>query len=130
VGRPIDGSDDGQASRNYIATISGGRATAGGIPLARTERHPASVAGVVDHLLARGELSGLRYGNTCRSDFEPLGVAGYWVPELDRAAAGQLFREHNQIGARDSRDSRGDQESLKAGKIEERGPQKLGRRLA
>ncbi len=60
MGRPIDGSDDGQPGGDYVATISVSRATDCGIPLARTERHPARVADVVDHLLARGELSRLR----------------------------------------------------------------------
>ncbi len=174
VGRPLDGSDDGQAGGNYIATFSRSGMTLGKTedrgprteeirsPPARIEARVAATVFEIRfgrHLSVVFELSkseslhrfhsgrnllgsaattsgvyripwSLRYGNICRSDFEPLGLAGYWVPELDRAAAGQLFREHNQIGAGDSRDSRGDQESLKAGKIEERGPQKLGRRLA
>ena len=57
LGREIDGDDDGQAGGDYIVTISGSRVTAGGLPLARTQRQPASVADVVDHLLARGELT-------------------------------------------------------------------------
>jgi hypothetical protein len=59
LGREIDGTDDGQAGSDYIATISGTRVTPGGLPLARTELQPHRVADVVDHLLARGELSGL-----------------------------------------------------------------------
>ncbi len=60
LGREIDGNDDGQPGGDYIATISGTRVTAGGIPLVRSQRQPASVADVVDALLERGELAGLR----------------------------------------------------------------------
>jgi hypothetical protein len=60
LGRPIDGNDDGQAGGDYIATISGNRVTAGGLPLARTQRQPASVEDAIDALLERGELAGLR----------------------------------------------------------------------
>jgi hypothetical protein len=55
-GREIDGDDDGQPGGDYIATISGTRLTTGGLPLAHTRRQTASIADVVDHLLARGEL--------------------------------------------------------------------------
>jgi hypothetical protein len=59
LGREIDGNEDGQPGGDYIATISGTRVTTGGLPLARTRRQTASIADVVDHLLARGELAGL-----------------------------------------------------------------------
>ncbi|MFI5460129.1 MAG: RHS repeat-associated core domain-containing protein [Isosphaerales bacterium] len=59
LGRPIDGNDDGQPGGDFVATISGTRVTAGGLPLARTQRRPASIADMVDHLLARGELGEL-----------------------------------------------------------------------
>ena len=59
LGREIDGADNGQPGSDYIATISGTRVTPGGLPLARTGLQPATVADVVDHLLARGELIGL-----------------------------------------------------------------------
>ena len=45
LGREIDGDDDGQAGGDYIATISGSRVTAGGLPLARTRRQPATRRG-------------------------------------------------------------------------------------
>ena len=61
LGREIDGNDDGQPGSDYIATISGSRVTAGGIPLARTREQPATVADAIDALLARGELTGLRH---------------------------------------------------------------------
>jgi hypothetical protein len=57
LGREIDGNDDGQPGGNFIATISGSRVTAGGIPLVRTRRRPASVEDVIDHVLARGEMN-------------------------------------------------------------------------
>jgi hypothetical protein len=44
IGREIDGNDDGQAGGDYVATISGSRVTAGGLPLARTQRQPTSVS--------------------------------------------------------------------------------------
>jgi RHS repeat-associated protein len=56
-GREIDGNDDGQPGGDYIATINGSRVTTGGIALARIRRGPSSIADVVDHLLARGELA-------------------------------------------------------------------------
>jgi RHS repeat-associated protein len=56
-GREIDGNDDGQPGGDYIATISGKRVTAGGIPLVQTRARAATVADVVDRLLARGELA-------------------------------------------------------------------------
>ena len=56
LGREIDGADDGQAGSDYIATISGSRVEIGGIPLARTQRRPASVADAIDDLLAQGRL--------------------------------------------------------------------------
>jgi hypothetical protein len=59
LGRGIDGGDDGVAGSNYIATITGTRVTAGGIPQARTHRQPATVADMVDHLLTRGDLAEL-----------------------------------------------------------------------
>ena len=59
LGREIDGADDGVAGSDYIATITASRVATGGIALARTQRHPATVADVVDHLIARGELSAL-----------------------------------------------------------------------
>jgi RHS repeat-associated protein len=57
LGREIDGNDDGQPGGDYIATISGSRATAGGVSLVRTQQQPSTVADVIDHLLARGELT-------------------------------------------------------------------------
>jgi hypothetical protein len=46
------------ASRDgdHIATNSGSRVTPVGTPLARVEPHAATIADVVDHLLARSEL--------------------------------------------------------------------------
>ena len=60
LGREIDGHGDGQPGGDYIVTISGSRVTAGDLPLARIQRQAASVADVVDHLLARGELAELK----------------------------------------------------------------------
>ncbi len=57
LGRGIDGSDDGIAGSNYIATVAGTRVMPGGIPLVRDRRTPIIVAEVVDQLLAHGELS-------------------------------------------------------------------------
>ena len=48
LGRPIDGNDDGQPGGDYIATISGSRVTAGGLPLARTREQPADVPAAID----------------------------------------------------------------------------------
>jgi RHS repeat-associated protein len=62
-GREIDGADDGQPGSDYIATITGARATAGGVPLVRSQRQPATVADMIDHLLAHGELAGLRHSH-------------------------------------------------------------------
>jgi hypothetical protein len=59
LGREIDGNDDGQPGGDYIATISGTRVTAGGLPLARIRQQSASVADVIDYLLTRGRLTGL-----------------------------------------------------------------------
>ncbi len=74
LGREIDGNDDGQPGGDYIATISGTRVTAGGLPLVRTEEggrrteenrlartweQAATVPAAIDALLARGELTGL-----------------------------------------------------------------------
>lgn len=59
LGRGIDGADDGLAGSDHIATISGTRVVAGGIPLVRALRRPASVVDVVDRFLTRGELTGL-----------------------------------------------------------------------
>jgi hypothetical protein len=59
-GRQTDGAGDGQAGSDYIATITGTRVIDGGMQLVRTQRQPAAVADVVDHLLARGELAGLK----------------------------------------------------------------------
>jgi hypothetical protein len=55
LGREIDGNDDGQPGGDFIATISGNRVTAGGVPVVRTE--PSTVEDAIDHLLARGELN-------------------------------------------------------------------------
>ncbi len=57
-GREIDGSGDGQAGSDYIATISGVRVTAGGLPLARSHTASALVPAAIDALLARVELTG------------------------------------------------------------------------
>ncbi len=57
LGREIDGSGNGQAGSEYIATLSGGRAAVGGLPLARTQQQSAFVAAAIDDLLARGELT-------------------------------------------------------------------------
>ncbi len=59
LGREIDGNGDGQAGGNYIATLTGSRVTAGGVPLARTGGQPAIVHFAVDALLARDALSGI-----------------------------------------------------------------------
>jgi hypothetical protein len=64
LGREIDGNADGQPGGNFIATISGSRATTGGIPLARLQRQATGVDAVVDHLLARGSLAGV--ARSCR----------------------------------------------------------------
>jgi hypothetical protein len=63
-----NGNDDGQPGSDTIATIAGARATAGGVPLVRTQRQPATVADVIDHLLARGELEGLRHSHRARRE--------------------------------------------------------------
>jgi hypothetical protein len=60
LGREIDGNDDGQPGSDFVGTISGSRVTAGGLPLARAQSRPAAVPAVIDALLARGELTGLR----------------------------------------------------------------------
>jgi hypothetical protein len=57
-GRQIDGNDDGQPGGDYIATISRGRATVGGVPLSRSSATPALVAAAVDAVFARGEQKG------------------------------------------------------------------------
>jgi hypothetical protein len=59
LGRQVDGNNDGQAGGEYIATLSGSRATTGGLPLARTPEQPAKVGAAIDALLARGDLTGL-----------------------------------------------------------------------
>jgi hypothetical protein len=59
LGRKIDGNNDGQPGGDYIVTISGARVNVGGMPLARVQRQPANVADVIDHLLARAELTEL-----------------------------------------------------------------------
>ncbi len=56
-GREIDGNDDGQPGGDYIATVSGSRVTAGGLPRARTSKRSTAVSGAIDALLARGELA-------------------------------------------------------------------------
>ena len=57
LGRPIDGNDDGQAGGDYIATIKGGRATAGGgVPLART-RTESDAASMASHAIPRATSS-------------------------------------------------------------------------
>ncbi len=68
MGRPIDGDDDGQPGSDYIATITGSRATAGGIPLARTRELPATVPAAIDVLLAHGDLTGLRRSPRARTE--------------------------------------------------------------
>jgi hypothetical protein len=60
LGREIVGTDNGKAGSDYIATINGTRVTTGGPPLVQAQRRPAAVADAIDHLLARGELNGLR----------------------------------------------------------------------
>ena len=59
LGREIDGADDGVAGSDYVATISGTRATPGGLPMARTLEQVANVRDAVDTLLDRGELAGI-----------------------------------------------------------------------
>ncbi len=53
LGRPIDGNDDGQAGGDYIATIKGGRAAAGGVPLARTQTESEAASTAIDLIVAR-----------------------------------------------------------------------------
>jgi hypothetical protein len=55
--RGIDGANDGQNGSDYIATVTGTRVSAGGIPLVRTARRPATVVDAVDQLLAGGDLA-------------------------------------------------------------------------
>ncbi len=59
LGREIDGSGDGRAGSDYIATISGGRAAVGEIAVARRAERHAAVRAAIDDLLARGELTRL-----------------------------------------------------------------------
>jgi hypothetical protein len=59
AGRDLDGNGDKQSGGDYLATISGSRLTNGGIPFVRTQTQAAAVAEVVDHLLARGQLTEL-----------------------------------------------------------------------
>ncbi len=56
LGRPIDGNDDGQPGGDFIATISGRRVSAGGVPLARTQEQNA-IPTAIDALLAEGDLA-------------------------------------------------------------------------
>ena len=60
LSREIDGTDNGKAGSDYVATINETRVTTGGPPLVQAQRRPAAVADAIDHLLARGELNGLR----------------------------------------------------------------------
>jgi hypothetical protein len=59
LGREIDGNDDGQPGGDFIATIRGSGVTDGGLPLAQTQKQPATVPAVIDALLARGELAAM-----------------------------------------------------------------------
>ena len=59
---PIDGADDGHAGGDSIATVTGSRVATGGIALVQSQGRPVTVADMVDHLLARGELAELRSG--------------------------------------------------------------------
>jgi hypothetical protein len=60
----------GQPGGDYIATISGTRLTTGGLPLERTQRQTASIADVVDHLLARSALTELRANRQRKAEYE------------------------------------------------------------
>ena len=55
LGREINGADDGQPGSDYIATVSGGRVSEGGMPLVRKQHRHATVVDAIDDLLARGE---------------------------------------------------------------------------
>jgi hypothetical protein len=68
LGREIDGKDDGQPGGDFIATISGNRATAGGIPLVGTLPQPSTVPDAIDHVLARGKLTGTARSPGVRSE--------------------------------------------------------------
>jgi hypothetical protein len=68
LGREVDGADDGQAGSDYIATVSGRRATAGGLPMAPTAKEPATVRDAIDALLDRGELTGLSHSPRARRE--------------------------------------------------------------
>ena len=69
LGRPIDGNDDGQPGGDFIATISGSRATPGAAaPQARTQKQPANVPAAIDALLIRGEFVDLKLAVRARHE--------------------------------------------------------------
>ena len=68
MGRDLDGNDDGQPGGDYIATLSGGRVSVGGLPSARTGERPATVPAAIDALLARGELIRLIRSPSARTE--------------------------------------------------------------
>jgi len=59
-GRLIDGDHNGTAGGNAIAILSKTGATVDAVELVRTQSRPATTSAVVDALLERGELAGLR----------------------------------------------------------------------
>ena len=60
AGGLIDRDDDGRSRGEHIAFVAGTRASTGGILLLRKQRLHASVADVVNRLVARGELTELK----------------------------------------------------------------------
>ena len=68
LGREIDRNDDGHLGGAYIVTVSGTRATPGGLPLARIREQRAAVPAAIDALLARGELAGSGRGLHARRE--------------------------------------------------------------
>jgi len=62
-GRLINGDDSGTAGGNAIAVLSKKGATVDAVELVRTGGRTATTAGVVDALLERGELAGLRHAH-------------------------------------------------------------------
>jgi hypothetical protein len=67
-GRLIDGDHNGTAGGNAIAILSKKGATVNAVALARTHSQPATTGAVVDVLLARGELAGLRHSRHTRRE--------------------------------------------------------------
>ncbi len=83
LGRGIDGAANGQPGSDYIATMSGTRVTAGGLPLARTQSRPASVEDTIDAVLARSGLAQMTRSLHARRD-GPDVCAGRQIHSVER----------------------------------------------